>query len=606
MHRTGYSGVDLEIPDYLDQLSHEYSIMITTAVKLEEEQNAELSKYRLRFPKTMVIANEDSSVQQILAAGIRDHHFSSGGTECRIMSLEEASKTADLHHCFCFFLQEVDESLLANLTAPAFAMLQQVITKAPGLLWVTDGGGIAQEKPQKHLVDGLSRVARTEFNNLVFATLALESFTPGNDDPIRKITQVIENILAQSEEDFESEYREEDGMLKIGRVLESNSLNEEIRNKTLSHQHKIEEFGDGPPLALHLASPGLLNSLQFLEDFSVDKPLASEEVEIKVEASGVNFRDCLTALGQIDTKLLGCECSGVVSRAAEDSNLKPGDRVAALFSNTYATFARGRAECVTKIPDDMTFAEASSLPLVFFTAWYGLCDIARLQPGESVLIHAGAGGTGQAAIQVAKYVGAEVYVTVGSDDKRRLLMDNYGVSEDHIFYSRNTSFAEGVMRMTGNKGVDVVLNSLSGEALVASWECIAPVSHKGDNGIAVVTKKSLQFGRFIEIGKRDINSRGNLPMWQFDKNASFSAIDVVPLMSQRPSIFRKTFGVLMNLIREKKLHGPRPLQVFGISEIETAFRSFQNGRNSGKMVLEMRKHDKVPVRIHTISIQLFE
>ena len=97
------------------------------------------------------------------------------------------------------------------------------------------------------------------------------------------------------------------------------------------------------------------------------------------------------------------------------------------------------------------------------------------------------GGTGQAAIQVAKYVGAEVYVTVGSDDKRRLTMDTYDVSEDHIFYSRNTSFAEGIMRMTCNRGVDVVLNSLSGEALVASWECIAPVSHKGECGTGIPT-----------------------------------------------------------------------------------------------------------------------
>ena len=204
----------------------------------------------------------------------------------------------------------------------------------------------------------------------MFVTVALGSLSPGNDDPIRKITQVFDNILTQSEEDFESEYQEEDGMLKIGRAIEANHLNEEIHVHPSSHQHKIEEFGHGPPLALHLASPGLINSLQFLEDFSVDKPLASEEVEINIEASGVSFRDVLTALGQIDTKMLGGECSGIVSRAGESSAFKPGDRVAALFSNTYATFARGRAECVMKIPDDMTFAEASSLPFVFFTAWY--------------------------------------------------------------------------------------------------------------------------------------------------------------------------------------------------------------------------------------------
>lgn len=87
----------------------------------------------------------------------------------------------------------------------------------------------------------------------------------------------------------------------------------------------------------------------------------------------------------------------------------------------------------------------------------------------------GAGGTGQASIQVAQYLGADVYTTVGSDDKKQLLMKLYGIPEDHIFYSRNTSFSQGVMRMTNGRGVDVVLNSLSGESLLASWDCVAPV-----------------------------------------------------------------------------------------------------------------------------------
>ena len=393
----------------------------------------------------------------------------------------------DLRQRFCFFLVEVEEPLLADLDAHTFVMLQHVITRVPGLIWATNGGGNFKEMPYTHLVDGLSRVARTEFNKLIFVTLALENVTTGSDSSARKILQIFEDILAQSGEDFESEYREKDGMLEIGRVLEASNLNQEINVKNSSHQHNTEEFGRGPPLALQIASPGLLNSLQFVEDFTSAKPLASGDVEIHVEASGVNFRDCLTALGQIDTKVLGGECSGVVSRVGTDCDFRPGDRVAALFTNTYRTFARGPAQCVTKIPDEMIYAEASALPVVFFTAWYGLCDVARLQQGESVLIHAGAGGTGQAAIQVAKYVGAEIYVTVGSDDKKKLLMDTYGISEDHVFYSRNTSFAQGIKRMTDNRGVDVILNSLSGEGLIASWECIAPVSCEKEVRVGVVT-----------------------------------------------------------------------------------------------------------------------
>ncbi|MCJ1386254.1 hypothetical protein MMC17_009380 [Xylographa soralifera] len=579
--RTGFSGIDLEFPDYFDQASHEYSIMVTTAVDTKRDENADMVKNRLRFPKTLIIIIEASSIQQQLAHRLKDALISYEGTECNIVSLERASEMADLRQRFCFFLVEVEEPQLADLDAHAFVMVQHLITTVPGLIWTTNGGGNAQGKPHTHLVDGLSRVARTESNRLIFVTVALEKATTGTDSPVGNILRVFEDFLAQSEEDFESEYREKDGMLEIGRVLESDNLNQEIKSKNSSHQHSTEEFGRGPPLALQIASPGLLNSLQFVEDFGSAKPLAPGEVEISVEASGVNFRDCLTALGQLDTKVLGGECSGVVSRAGVDCDLRPGDRVVALFTDTYRTFARGPAQCVNKIPDGMTYTEASALPVVFFTAWYGLCDVARLQPGESILIHAAAGGTGQAAIQVAKHVGAEIYVTVGSDEKKKLLMDTYAIPEDHILFSRNTSFAQGILRMTGNRGVDVILNSLSGEGLVASWECLAP------------------FGRFVEIGKRDINSHGNLPMWQFDKNATFSAIDILPIMAQRPSFVRRTLEAIMSLIKSKKFHTPQPLQIFGISEIESAFRHFQSGRNSGKMVIEMRKHDMVHTVIET-------
>lgn len=223
----------------MDQASHEYSIIITTAVELEEKPKAETLNHRLRFPKTIIVVNADSSLHTTLAAGIRDHLLSSGGSECRIVSLTEASKTADLPQCFCFFLLETDQQLLADLDTSTFAMLQRIITKTLGILWVTDGGGVAQEKPQKHLVDGISRVARTEFNQLIFVTLALENLTPENDDPIRKITKVFEEILAQPEDDFESEYQEQD---EIGRALESNSLNQEIHVKNSSHQHQTAEF----------------------------------------------------------------------------------------------------------------------------------------------------------------------------------------------------------------------------------------------------------------------------------------------------------------------------------------------------------------------------
>src|SRR2546430_307801 len=135
------------------------------------------------------------------------------------------------------------------------------------------------------------------------------------------------------------------------------------------------------------------------------------------------------------------------------------------------------------MPDYMTFEEAASMPLIYHTAYYSLVTIGHLEVGESVLIHAAAGGVGQAAIAIAQMVGAEIFVTVGSTEKKHLVMKEYGIPEDHIFSSRDLSFAKGIMRATSGKGVDVVLNSLAGEALRLSWYCLA------------------KFGRFLEIGR---------------------------------------------------------------------------------------------------------
>ena len=343
-------------------------------------------------------------------------------------------------------------------------------------LWVTSGDDRLEDSPELHLIDGLARVVRTEFHKLIFVTLALEEATDRARSLGHKIHQVFEMIMSQPSDDFESEYKERDGILEIGRFIQAGDLNEEIRIKTQKSKSSIQEFGHGPPLSLSVGAPGQLNSLQFLEDVMPRKPLAPGEIEIEVKAAGANFRDCLTALGQIDTKILGSECSGIVSRIGDGCEFRKGDHVTALFVNSFSTYARGPAHCAARIPDGMSFAEASALPIVFLTAWYALSEVARLQREETVLIHAGAGGTGQAAIQVAKHIGVDVYVTVGSNEKRSLVMTEYDIPEDHIFYSRNQSFAQGIMRMTDNRGVDVILNSLSGAGLIASWECIAPVS----------------------------------------------------------------------------------------------------------------------------------
>ncbi|KAL8794223.1 MAG: hypothetical protein Q9195_003177 [Heterodermia aff. obscurata] len=202
-----------------------------------------------------------------------------------------------------------------------------------------------------------------------------------------------------------------------------------------------------------------------------------------------------------------------------------------------------------------------------------------LSKSKSILIHAGVGGTGQAAIQVAQYLGAQVYATVGGHEKKNFLVESCGIPCENVFYSRDTSFAQGIMRRTRNRGVDFVLNSLSGEQLMASWDRIAPC------------------GRFIEIGKRDIIGRGQLPMWQFRKNCTFSAVDLVVVMVERPKIIQHSFESIIKLLADGTLYLPKPFKVLGIPEVEHGFRLLQSGRFFGKMVVEMRSDDLVPVNL---------
>lgn len=225
----------------------------------------------------------------------------------------------------------------------------------------------------------------------------------------------------------------------------------------------------------------------------------------------------------------------------------------------------------------MSYAEAASIPIIYCTAQYCLKDVARLQSNETVLIHAAAGGVGQAAIMLAQARGAKVLATVGSHEKKDFLMSTYGVSADCIFYSRDTSFTQGVMEATNDKGVDVALNSLAGDQLRATWKCMAP------------------FGRFVEIGKRDITSNMNLEMSRFERNVSFSAVDLTDLIHPRPQMLQNVFVHIMDKFKQNKIRPVAPIHEFATSEVEKAFRALGSGKLMGKLVIVPRADDMVMV-----------
>lgn len=287
------------------------------------------------------------------------------------------------------------------------------------------------------------------------------------------------------------------------------------------------------------------------------------EVEIRVVAAGVNFRDVMNAVAmRADPEPLGGECAGRVVAIGEGvSDLAVGDHVVGLAEASFATYATTDASLMARIPDGVGFAEATTLPFCFMTAHHALSVLGRLTPGETVLIHAGAGGVGTAAIQLAQELGARVLATAGSDEKRAFLK-SLGV--EAVFNSRDVTFADQVLAATGGRGADVVLNSLAGDFITESVRCLSSE------------------GRFLEIGKRDIWSTEQFRAVRPD--GQYYAIDLAAMRANDPEGTAQLFALVIGKVN-KGSWTPLPLSRFPLTRAAEAFRFMAQARHIGKVVL---------------------
>jgi NADPH:quinone reductase-like Zn-dependent oxidoreductase len=232
---------------------------------------------------------------------------------------------------------------------------------------------------------------------------------------------------------------------------------------------------------------------------------------------------------------------------------------------TYSSYTTTPAKFIAHKPANLTFAEAVTIPGVFLTAAYALVHLARLARGERVLIHAATGGVGLAAVQLSQQIGAEIFATAGSPEKRAYL---HTLGIEHVMDSRSLDFADEVMAITNGKGVDVVLNSLAGDFLTKSLALL---------GLC---------GRFLEIGKRDIYENRPLELSPFRNNLTFFAIDLEPIWEERPDFVLALFDEVLQRFAEGKLH-PLPHQIFPIAEVVDAFRYMRRTKHIGKIVISM-------------------
>jgi acyl transferase domain-containing protein/acyl-CoA synthetase (AMP-forming)/AMP-acid ligase II/NADPH:quinone reductase-like Zn-dependent oxidoreductase/acyl carrier protein len=339
--------------------------------------------------------------------------------------------------------------------------------------------------------------------------------------------------------------------------------------RLIPRAHKISsaavlEVPDADSFRLDISRPGNLDNL-LLRGTSRPAPQPGE-VEIRVNAAGLNFRDVMNAAGVYPGGPIpfGAECSGTISAVGPGvADMQAGDEVIAVANGSFSAFVTANARAVVLKPPAFSFGQAATIPIAFLTAYYSLHHLAKLSRGERVLIHAAAGGVGLAAVQLAQQAGAEIFATTGSPEKRAYLKS---LRVPHIMDSRSLSFAEEIMQTTGGRGVDVVLNSLPGEYITRSLSTLAA------------------YGRFLEIGKTDIYQNKPLGLFPFRNNLSYFALDLERVCRERPELLRSLFLELVAMFQQGRLK-PLPHNIFPVEDAANAFRYMARRKNIGKVVL---------------------
>lgn len=590
--RAGFSGIEAELRDYeseddLHTISTIFSSVPTPAQKLNEEDVVIVMSSKAPPPTSWLEALRKSIA-----------HVTGGSLPATQMI--ESATTSSFENKACIFVGEVDQPLLRNIDHSALQGIKAMTTSCKGLLWITRGGAAGYENPEMSLVSGFLRVLRSESVGHSFISLDLDPGQPTwSESAASAIVYMLRSSLAVGE-DASSTVRENEFALRDGLLLVPRLVKEPKRNALLSPVVPDWSAPDSLPempffqpdrlISLKVGIPGQLDTLAFDVDLQNEDFPDADMVEIEPRAYGLNSRDVVVAMGQLRDRAIGLECAGIITRVgtgAADQGFAVGDKVMALLQGAFSNHIRTCWQSIAQMPEQLDFKEAASLPWIFSTAYMGLVNIARVRHGQSVLIQAAASDVGQAAIMLAKnFLGAEIYATVDSQEEHDLLTREYGIANERIFSSDDVSFAQDIQAATDGRGVDVVLNLLSGALLQASFDALAPLGH------------------FVELGKRDIEQNSLLEMSTFSRMASFTSLDLMTMLREQGDEVQVVLSEVARLIAQEIIRPIRPVTVYAIGEIANAFRLTKSGKHIGKVVLSTEPNEQVRVMPHAPTPKL--
>ncbi|PHH90746.1 hypothetical protein CDD83_2742 [Cordyceps sp. RAO-2017] len=538
--------------------------------------------------KEVVIVKPNRSSPSIdsLTSSLEAHLGGSAGiTRSRSLCLSELDGVELSDQVVCISLLELEREFLATMSPDDMDRLRKMTDVVAGMVWLTGANMLTAPNPDLTLSSGLSRALMLEQPALRFSVLDAGAADLAKAEDVSSTCHNVSRVLASGHATDDAEFVQLGRLLYISRFAPDLELNSLFRQRLEpSESMATSALGELGPARLSIGQVGVTDTMHFQQVSEPSTAPPAGYVDVELRAVGLNAKDVYAMSGRVETKTAttALDFGGIVSAVGPDvEHVRPGDRVAGFFPNHFSTTERVPAAAVHKMLPHEELTVVPTLLTVYSTALMALRERAHLRAGESILIHAGAGAFGLAAMAMARQMGATVYTTVGSQSKRDYLVDEMGVPAENIFSSRDASFVEGVKAATGGRGVDVIVNSLVGDLMHASWSCIAP------------------FGRFVEIGKRELIDAGKLDMHVFLKNATFTAFDLSELFYAEDAYYRSMIysltGEVMTMYRDNKIKPP-PIATFDVADIAQAYRYFNNRDRVGKVVISMEDaQSRVPV-----------
>ncbi|KAK1253222.1 hypothetical protein MKX07_001299 [Trichoderma sp. CBMAI-0711] len=555
--KSGFSGVALEFKDFASEEEHEVSLLISNAANSEVKEGV---------GSITIFTRRQTGVAEELRSGLVAQY---PGT---VVSAVPLAKEAASHGAY-IFLSDVSESFLSTASEKDWENVRDILSDATAVLWVTKGASTTGQAPHRALVIGLARSLRVSRPDLRFFTVDIDA----SSAEAASILQVYEKYLGPGASPYsaaEWELAISNGSIVIPRLLENKVVNHQVQDTTSKYHLREETYTDlSRSLGLRINSVGVLDSLYWADDEVHAQPPSVMQAKVRVESFALNFRDMQTITGQLEgNSSLLLEGSGTVIEVgdASQSSLSVGDRVSFFAPDGLATVSNVDVRHAVKVPGDISSDVAAAVPLAYSTALYALRDVARLQRGESILIHSGAGAVGQAAIALAKAFGVEdIYVSAGSAERAEFISSMFGIPAGRIVSSRDLDLGHRVLELTNGRGVDVVVGSLSGDAFLESCSAVAP------------------FGRIIQLCERDVANNGRLDMKALQKNASLSVVNMGFLARERPLAFHELLETSFSMLQKGTLALVGPIVSSHASKVAEQLRLIQAGDFVGKSVFQL-------------------